>query len=84
MDVQTVEAPPSLEAMAERLDCFTEDGLIRLAGITPSTAEAWRKRGEGPAFTRIGNRVLYPRTAVGEWLSARVRERKPVEAKGLL
>ncbi len=81
---ELADAPPSLESLAERLDCLTEAGFIRLTGITSSTADTWRKRHEGPAFVRAGNTVLYPRVAVVEWLSSRLRERKTVSGKAAL
>lgn len=73
-----------LVAIIDRLDCFTEQDLQQLTDSKQETLSAWRKRGEGPAYIRAGNRFLYPRAAVVEWLASRVRERKAVEAKGLL
>lgn len=64
-----------LRVLADRLDCFTEYDLMVLTDTTPSTVEAWRKRGEGPAYVRAGNRYFYPRAKVVEWLHGRVRER---------
>lgn len=61
--------------MAEGLDCLIEDDFRLLAGATQSTVEAWRKRGQGPAYIRLGNRVLYPREAVAEYLKSLKRER---------
>lgn len=79
-----VEAPPRLSALADRLDCLTEADMIMLADVTPKTLEAWRKRGDGPAYILAGTRYLYPRKAVSEWLETRIHERKPVGAKGML
>ena len=64
--------------MAARLDCFLEEDFQELAGATASTVEAWRKRGTGPAYIRVGNRVLYPRAAVVVFLESKTRERQPV------
>ncbi len=61
--------------MAEQLDCFIEEDFQELADVTPSTSEAWRKRGKGPAYIRLGNRYLYPRKAVAEHLASITRER---------
>ncbi len=76
--------PDRLQVLAASLDCFTEEDFRSLAGITLYTAEAWRKRGKGPAYILLGNRYLYPRTAVAEHLQTLVRVRKPLSAKGLL
>nr|WP_297350210.1 hypothetical protein [uncultured Caldimonas sp.] len=71
-------------ALAQSLDCFTEDDFILLAKITPGTASAWRKRGKGPAYVLMGNAFLYPRDAVREFISHCVRAPKKAPAKDLL
>ena len=70
-----VEDHPRLSALADRLDCLTEADMIMLADVTPKTLEAWRKRGDGPAYIRAGTRYLYQRKAVAQWLDERVHER---------
>lgn len=69
--------------MAEHLDCFIEEDFQHLAGATANTVEAWRKRGTGPAYIRLGTRYLYPRKAVAKHLESLVHER-PALAKALL
>ena len=64
-----------IRRMAESLDCLLEDDFRLLAGATRVTVEAWRKRGQGPAYIRLGNRVLYPREAVSAYLRSITRER---------
>jgi hypothetical protein len=61
--------------MAEHLDCLIEEDFQLLAGATPNTVEAWRKRGQGPAYIRLGTRYLYPRKAVAKHLESITRER---------
>ena len=61
--------------MAEKLDCFLEEDFRELADATAGTVEAWRKRGQGPAYIRLGNRYLYPRKAVAAHLESITRER---------
>jgi len=39
--------------------------------ITIRTLANWRSTGEGPRYTKIGGRVLYPAHAVAEWENAR-------------
>lgn len=77
-------APDRVQALAQSLDCFTEEDFRTLAGITSNTAEAWRKRGKGPAYILFGNRYLYPRDAVAEHLQTLVRDRGRPSAKGML
>lgn len=63
-----------IRELAMRLGCITEDDFIALADVKQATAEAWRKRGVGPAYTRLGNRVLYPLTAVQEFIDSKIKE----------
>ena len=75
-----MEAAKNLEidrvrGMAESLDCFIEEDFQQLADATASTVEAWRKRGQGPAYIRLGNRYLYPRKAVAKHFESITRDR---------
>jgi hypothetical protein len=70
--------------LAQSLDCIAEPDLCLLANITPNTAESWRKRGKGPAYVLIGNRYLYPRTAVSEFVQQNIRERHSAPVKEML
>ena len=72
-----------LTSLAERLDCFTEVDFRLLTDATPSTVEAWRKRGEGPAYIRAGNRYFYPCESVAEWMRSRLHQRTPLKGKTL-
>ena len=72
-----------LRALADDLDCLTEEDFMLLARVSASTAEAWRKRKKGPPYIRIGNRVLYPKKAVADHLKALAQQR-PSLAKALL
>lgn len=62
-----------VQILASLLDCMTEQDLCALFAITPGTAEAWRKRRKGPSYALVGNRVLYPRQAVREFLERQIR-----------
>jgi len=73
-----------VRALAESVDCITEDDLARLGGVTLGTVEAWRKRGEGPPYIVFGNTILYPRPGLREHLGSRVRERRRVPVKAIL
>ncbi|MDA8020473.1 MAG: helix-turn-helix domain-containing protein [Thermoanaerobaculia bacterium] len=44
-----------------------------MLGISPRTLEGLRVSGRGPAFTRVGGRVLYRRGALDEHLRAQER-----------
>lgn len=58
-------------ALARLLDFLTVEDICDLYGITPGTAESWRKRGKGPAHIIAGTRPLYPKAGVAADLEAR-------------
>lgn len=78
------DALAHVRELAKALDCLPDEDLQLLAGVKPTTTESWRKRGEGPSYVLFGNRYLYPRKAVAEFLERRVRERREVPARALL
>lgn len=84
MDTTSTTDQERVSALAQSLDCLAEPDLCLLANISPATAESWRKRGKGPAYVLIGNRYLYPRQAVAEFVASNVRERRAVPAKAVL
>ena len=45
--------------------------------ITIRTLANWRSIGEGPKYTKIGGRVLYPLDSVKSWEEARTLGVKP-------
>lgn len=84
MTVSTIQEIDRVRHMAERLDCFVEEDFQLLAKATENTVEAWRKRGQGPAYIRFGNRYLYPCKAVAKYLESITKERNSVAAKEAL
>lgn len=67
-----------VRTMAESLDCFIEEDFQQLAGATRGTVEAWRKRGTGPSYIRLGTRYLYPRKAVAKHIESLTHERASI------
>ncbi len=84
MTTTAIQETERVRHMAERLDCFVEEDFQLLAKATEKTVEAWRKRGQGPAYILLGNRYLYPRKAVAKYLDSITRERTSVSAKEAL
>lgn len=37
----------------------TADAARYLGGVSPRTLESWRLRGKGPAWVKVGDRVVY-------------------------
>lgn len=84
MTAAAIQETERVRQMADRLDCFIEEDFQALAKATTGTVEAWRKRGQGPAYILLGNRYLYPRKAVAKYLESITRERSSVSAKEAL
>jgi len=53
---------------------LTERELARHWRVTPRTLQRWREKGFGPAWLRIGGRILYVRDEV---LAYERRQRAP-------
>ncbi len=73
-----------VQALANSLDCLTEEQLTLLGKLQPTTTEAWRKRGKGPAYILFGCRFLYPRKAVEAYLQSIVKTRARVDVREML
>lgn len=57
--------------MADSL--LTERQLAALLGIGSRTPEAWRLRGGGPPYIKVGRLVRYRRADVDNWLQDQTR-----------
>lgn len=53
---------------------LTTADLAAHTGLTEAAIGKMRERGDGPAFTKTGRRVLYGGSAVNAWLSERKRQ----------
>lgn len=51
-------------------------------GLTPSCLEAWRVRGCGPRFRKIGRAVRYADVDIAEFLEAGLRGEAPINRSG--
>ena len=43
-------------------------------GLQRTTLEAWRCRGGGPRFVKLGRAVRYRQADLDEWIESRIRE----------
>ena len=66
--------PPILENFVPEAEAAAE------LGLQASTLRFWRWQGRGPAYVKVGRKVLYSRNAIEQWLSD--RERTPVCERG--
>jgi hypothetical protein len=56
--------------LANELGFMTEDQVALLAMVKPATVEDWRKRGNGPSYTRFGSAYFYDINDVKEHLKS--------------
>jgi hypothetical protein len=50
---------------------LTQDDLAPRIKVQTKTLEAWRYRGGGPKFVRVGRLIRYRPSDVQEWLTSR-------------
>ena len=53
--------------MAKPLICYSASEIARLTGLSISTVRKLTKKGELPHL-KVGRRILYPVTAIHQWL----------------
>ena len=63
------------DSLANGLGFMTEEQLALLAMVKPSTVEDWRKRGNGPSYTRFGSAYFYDINDVKEHLKSLTKQR---------
>ena len=78
------DALDEIRALAAELDCFLDEDIQRIAGVTSGTTDAWRRRGKGPPYLVFGNRTLYPRKPAVEYIQTLIRERQRVSVADAL
>jgi predicted site-specific integrase-resolvase len=60
---------------------LTEKELARRLGMSIRTLQRWRWTGRGPAFLKLGGRVVYPLTDIESWeATCRIDPRQPTTA----
>lgn len=62
---------PHTETLPPRL--LTEDDVARMTGLTNDTLRTWRCKRKGPAYRKLGSRVLYDEADVAAWIAAQPR-----------
>jgi hypothetical protein len=50
---------------------YIDEAELKRFRISPRTAQRWRASGDGPAFVRLGRRVIYRVSDIEAWLEAR-------------
>ncbi|MDD3856000.1 helix-turn-helix domain-containing protein [Sulfurimonas sp.] len=74
---QTLEEINNLNPKFKQLLALNQKQTADAIGVSSSTLETWRKEGIGPEYKKQNNgkraRVLYPKTAIAEWLADTVK-----------
>ena len=55
-------------------ELISNDHAAHELGLKPDTLTAWRARGCGPNFVKVGRSVRYSRADLADWLGAQRRE----------
>jgi predicted DNA-binding transcriptional regulator AlpA len=71
------------KASADNAEFMTEQQLCEMIGVHPRTPKRWRRDGDGPAYSRLGARMIrYRIQDVNEWIAARSFAHRAAEAVG--
>ncbi len=62
---------PNTPKLASNNDLLSVPRTSEFLGVAPSTLAKWRVVGNGPAFVRVGGRIMYRRTALDAFIDAR-------------
>lgn len=54
-------------------EVFETAHLAKKLEVSPRTLEGWRINGCGPAYVKMGKRVLYRKSAILRWLNERTK-----------
>lgn len=60
-------------------DYQTEQETARDLGVSVRTLRLWRQRREGPAWVKVGKRVVYAKRSILGWLES--SEQQPVRRR---
>lgn len=79
-DVQESIDADRVRTLIDKLGYASEQDLQEIAGVTAGTVQAWRSRGLGPPYVRVGRRRLYPLAGLAKWMGQRARQRQEAES----
>jgi len=60
--------------MANQQTFLDSDQAAQYIGLKRTTLEAWRCRGGGPKFAKLGRAVRYRKADLDDWIESRIRE----------
>jgi hypothetical protein len=60
---------------------LTEGEAAAQLGVAARTLRLWRQQRQGPPFLRLGQRILYRREAITEWLRSMESDRRGAKTR---
>lgn len=77
--MRTEDVMERLDAIEARLaapprEYLGVEGAAEFVGLSKQQLDLWRMRGGGPAFHKVGRRVLYAVADLREWMALHRRE----------
>lgn len=86
-DIQTTIEPSEIgRRVRSFLEIMNSQELAAALDVKPETLEAWRSRGVGPHFAKLGQAVFYRAEDLIDWIAANVlvpaRKAPPVVQPG--
>ena len=73
----TIQNLDEVNPKFKKLLCLNQKQTAEILGVSSSSLENWRKNSQGPSFRKIETgkrgRVLYPKSAIVEWLNNTVK-----------
>ena len=69
-NVRSLSHYPEVPASQDPDGLLTETQVAQLTGLSIRTYQAWRLRGGGPRYIKIGRSIRYKRADVLEWIES--------------
>ncbi len=66
------------DKLDDEIRLLHEKDAARLLNASPRTLQAWRVKGVGPTFIRIGRTIRYQASDLKAWIEARIVPSKEV------
>jgi len=66
--------------MSETTRALTEREVAELLGLSVATLRAWRHRGKGPRFLRLGRSIRYLPSDVNDFVRASAVDTRPISS----
>lgn len=63
-----MEAPPNAHNAQPNDKVWTIEQLAERLSVHPATLARWRSEGTGPDYIKVGRTILYPESAIQDWL----------------